>query len=195
MKLLKDFFAWFPRNKAQLGYVLGRKNKQGFPVRYDAWGREVNVPALQDYDWGGVIDPITRKQVVKWLADLRSGKFKQVTGSLKRIDPIDDTNTFACHCCLGVFADTNKMLNATVTSDDYDEYTEFTFDASLDPDYGSTSVLGSNGKYIDDGEDFFEGHMYVMPRLLQRRYYEMNDNDRMTFAQIADEIEKDFGIV
>lgn len=161
MKLLK-----------KLGYFVGKKNAQGFPVRHDEYGKEVNVPAIANYDWSDVVNPITRKQVIKWVADLRSGKFKQTKNNLRLIK-----NGETCHCCLGVLAEINDQLVV-----DYDDVLFLNY-------RGSVATLS-----VSDPDDDFDRDHYL-PLALQRAYYELNDAQGWTFAEIAAQIEKDFGLV
>ena len=172
MKLLKH-----------LGYFFGRKDAQGFPVRFDEWGKEVLVAAKAEYEWEDVKDPITRKQVIAWLKALRSGKFNQTSSVLK----FEDKDGQMCHCCLGVLAD----IDGKIVKEENEDY---------DPDYndgepthyynfitGNDSVLQTTSWSSDDYDHY-------LPEELQKKYYRMNDNQGKSFSEIADEIAKDFGI-
>lgn len=166
----------------KIGYLVGRKNSQGFPVRYDEWGKET-LPAFRNYDWTDVIDPVTRDQVIQWVKDLESGKFTQTRDYLKvKVDGE------ACHCCLGVFADTNGKLGKDGNPEE-DGYELYVFTGS-----GSICTLGADQEWNDDLNDYEYGPGHVFPQELQKKYYTMNDSQGKSFTEIAQEIRKDFGI-
>ena len=47
-----------------------------------------------------------KREAMKWVKGLRSGKYKQAMGTLAKFEELDDEE-FKCvgHCCLGVLAD------------------------------------------------------------------------------------------
>lgn len=167
--------------RKKLGYFFGKKNAQGFPVRYDAWGRERNVPALRNHDWSEVVNPITRKQVVKWIAELRSGKYIQTTSVLKA----QDGDKICSYCCLGVLAESRAKLNANYC-EEYD-FTDYSFSRNVD------DILAEQAGTDEHG--FMKYTYHMLPASMQTTYYNLNDMEKQTFSYIADQIEKDFGIV
>jgi len=183
-----------------MGYFFGKKNAQGFPVRYDEWGKEVNVPALTNYDWTGVITPITRNQVKTWVAALRSGSYQQTTGSLCHV-----TSTGQSYCCLGVVADLFDVFNevvlsdengVTIVEDNHESIVEKHDITSLTFGPGKSGSLLTEYKYVSD-----ESTSYYMPLVLQSELAEMNDGDSgdypegATFVQIAYHLEEIVGLV
>lgn len=170
MKLLK-----------KLGYLIGRKNALGFPVRHNEYGvAYVDTPVhgtAITYKWDNVVNPISRKDVVAWIKALRSGKYKQTTGRL-HATPRDEDCDNGGYCCLGVFANTKDAL----TEKDGSSY--FTVNEIM---------LSTHTLTVDKGVPHF------LPRALQDEYANLNDGASggitHTFAQIADRIEKDFNIV
>ena len=173
-KLLKD-----------IGYFVGKKDELGYPLRYDDHGKRVEVPARANYDWSSVKEPATRQQIIDWVKALRSGNYSQTDGALKTLRYNDYAEpTGICHCCLGVFAEIN---NDIVTHDEESEYTSYEFKA------GADAILGShlyNSKTYEYDYTYFN-----LPGELQKKYYLLNDDHGKSFNEIADEIEKDFGLV
>lgn len=173
-KLLKD-----------IGYFVGKKDELGFPLRYDDHGKRVEVPARANYDWSSVKEPATRQQIIDWVKALRSGNYNQIDGSLKTIRYNDDDEpTGMCHCCLGVFADIN---NDIVTNAEDTDYTYYEFKA------GADSILGS--EFYNEKTYQYDHTYFNLPGELQKKYYMLNDEQGKSFNEIADVIEKDFGLV
>lgn len=129
-----------------------------------------DAPVNKRYSWGSVQTPITREEVIEWVAALRSGKYNRATGYLS------NGNGF---CCLGVLAEEkDQLVQSEATYPTLATYPTFTVD-------GDTCYLRSGP------------HKYAsyIPVALQTRYATMNDTIGSTFEEIANQIEKDFGIV
>lgn len=104
--------------------------------------------------------------LTKWLEALRSGKFKQTQMTLMQRSPSKHASSF---CCLGVLCRVAGLNISTVARQQAEE-------ASLDEPGGflSTKALERVG--------LTEEQMYKLSSL--------NDQDRLTFVQIADAIER-----
>lgn len=73
-----------------------------------------------------------------WIAALRSGEYKQTTGSLRRLTPRPDINAPSGMCCLGVLCDLARKAGlGDWTSHIDDGY----FGLPSAEDYGSNVVL------------------------------------------------------
>lgn len=163
----------------ELGVFLGKKDAQGFPIRYNEYGDEIKVPALTNYDWKEVKEPITRKEAKAWVKNLRSGKFEQGRNALKDLVSVEHeggpvTGT-ACFCCLGVLADARGDI--TIENSDY-------------------RFKGTETGYLRqcETEEFCVYTFYGMPMDLQREYADFNDELDYTFSMIANKVEEDFGL-
>lgn len=122
-----------------------------------------------------------RKEIKElWVNALRSGEYKQHTGSLK--DP--DTNSF---CCLGVLCDLHRKRRKTAT---------WKFNSS----YGSTDYMNNSGalpakvikwagldKDVESGKILAPASVYIVKN--NESLIRKNDYGG-TFAQIADIIEE-----
>ncbi len=103
---------------------------------------------------------LTQEVKDKWLADLRSGEFKQATGQLRSWGRTSDG--FAdTYCCLGVLV---QQL--------CDEWTIYPM---------------ANGKEIGS---LICLNYDIMSQPLQSQLVRMNDTNRRSFSQIADWIEE-----
>lgn len=110
----------------------------------------------------------------RWVAALRSGKYGQAEGSLRKDDG---------YCCLGVLTDLyikKKGLEWDVVQEEsYKSYTFLGCDSYPPPDVLDWAGMWSErsvtryGKYLDD----------------------LNDEDELTFSEIANVIEKEAGLV
>lgn len=107
----------------------------------------------------------------KFLSALRSGKFKQTTEQLCEVDTDDNTEHF---CCLGLLC---AIHNAEVS-----------------PNKSNWAV--------NNGNAFYMGELDMPPSVVEkwsglsgqemRVLAGLNDNDRYTFSQIADYVEKHY---
>lgn len=125
------------------------------------------------YNWSEVVDPITEEQLVKWIADLRSGEYRQGQNFLYQ-----EKEGICSHCCLGVLAESVGNLEKNTEYDDYMKIGTFN---------GSTSSL------IGEGLDRYYKRPFL-PALLQNELYQMNDTQNKSFAEIADYLELTFGL-
>lgn len=157
------------------------------------------------------VDGIHEERFDQFLADLRSGEFKQGTGTLhkKRIDGSGEfgsqEETF---CCLGVACYRAAEAGATQRFEDDERYNLAYGDAwnsaelpqevadwlgipEANRSYksGSTNVLFHRLGYMDYDEDF-EGDMLEDPCYLTA--VGMNDTLGKSFAEIADVFEAEF---
>ena len=151
-----------------------KKNEQGFPYRYNEWGKIYFIaPALNDYEWGNVKAPITKQQVIDWVDELRSGNYEQGEGKLR-----DSSDTRACFCCLGVLAESRNELN---------------FDECFNP-HGMPGNRIPQGGYLRvlTRQDYSQEY-YYLPQELQRKLANMNDS-KLMFREIADFLEKEFAL-
>lgn len=150
----------------KLGYFIGRKNALGFPVRYDEQGKEyVDAPAFTFSGWEEVVDPISRKDVIKWIAALRSGKYGQGTGCLYS----EADNNF---CCLGVLAKIESNISE-----------------------GGYFMIDGKQECFTALRSWEESYYCRIPESLQAKYMKLNDDGPHTFEDIAHIIETDFNIV
>lgn|ERR1035437_946435 len=98
----------------------------------------------------------------QWLADLRSGKYKQAYEVLAKND---------CYCCLGVLAD------------QYLESHNLGWDSFLDH-------RDEEGETLPSCVVEWAGLTYENPKILGRYLSEYNDDTQLNFSEIADLIEK-----
>lgn len=108
----------------------------------------------------------------KWVAALRSGKYEQGRGRL--YSKIDDT-----YCCLGVLCKVAEIPHGTGP---YERAFMFDVQGNLESfSYTPCREWWNHnfGYSTDIGYD---------------KYFTLNDNVGMSFAEIADVIEKDFGL-
>jgi hypothetical protein len=101
----------------------------------------------------------------KWIEALRSGQYKQGNAYLAQTD--EDTTDAYRHCCLGVLAECAGEPRARLLGNEI-----------LD-DIKRTDLL-DRWDFRDDAEN----------ESLQRRLAKMNDDGGLSFAEIADWIEK-----
>lgn len=136
----------------------------------------------------------------KWVAELRSGKYKQGTGYLRRNDEF---------CCLGVLCElavADEVIAPAVAptvSKDYYRYLAPLSNTYID-EHGTAAPDGFGFMYANLPEavrdwagldlrdqgielDWPEDHEFYG---LNKGFTDLNDEDRWTFAQIADAIEK-----
>ena len=132
------------------------------------WDGSMSTPGYYAYK-GGRMTEEQRKNLdawrVAWVAELRSGKWKQGRGRL-----FDGKN----HCCLGVLAEMAVQAG------------HFTKEPSLYQAGCSFGVKG--GRMQSDTTPGFDGGL-VKPINSQSGVYELNDYKGYTFDQIADVIE------
>jgi hypothetical protein len=138
-----------------------------------------------------------RKDVMKkWVQALRSGKFKQGTGTLKQFNSKGD----AQHCCLGVLCELyndsmRKSKKKTLPEKVYDNDMDFShgycrFGGKRDdlPKEvmkwsGIQDSIGMFPRKVTDNNDFFEDGEYSLA--------DLNDTGRK-FKTIANIIEKNY---
>lgn len=126
---------------------------------------EQKAPFREQYDWTGVINPMTDDEAREWAAALRLGKYPQSDiGYLIHSNP---TSKQTEYCCLGV----EKVRHGVKCSS-----------ASFLEDY--TMVNHTKQDKV----------LYRLPKSLQEKFANFNDKDQLTFAQIADEIDKGFNL-
>lgn len=106
----------------------------------------------------------------KWVNALRSGKYTQGIGALHTQD-----NTY---CCLGVVC---NLYNIPKVLNSFGIY-EYTF-----PN-GKKQIGVPDGQWFEEIFGFGYDHYFEKAEIL----VDMNDERGMTFAQIADVIEKEF---
>lgn len=114
-----------------------------------------------------------KKEIKKlWLEALRSGKYKQATGQLKRVDLYSQQES---HCCLGVLCELHRKAMKK----------------------GSKSVWSDDGaKYLNDGGVLPErvrkwaGLAERDPRIESAKLTRWNDSYRKSFTSIADLIQE-----
>lgn len=58
---------------------------------------------------------MNKKQMTKWVTALRSGKFNQARGMLRKFD---DGRNITGHCCLGVLCEINKVDDDFIDSNE-----------------------------------------------------------------------------
>jgi len=120
-----------------------------------------------------------KELLTKWLAALRSGNYKQTKYALREIDKCDDTS----HCCLGVLCE-------IVDPSRFDESGWYKFpDGSIHESVLSSTFARDLG--LDVKVDKIDGTQATIAEVLM----EMNDDQNMTFADIADFIEKELGVI
>jgi len=122
----------------------------------------------ENYTWTHVVNPITEEEVRTWVANLRSGNFKQGNGYL---------NANESYCCLGVLGKDN-LVPADIG---HPMYAVEGYMASSQCTLSGNTLTGSHVEF-------------KMPHRLQARYYGLNDSEEKSFAEIADAIEQDFGL-
>lgn len=116
------------------------------------------------------IDP---EMKTAWLQALRSGRYRQATGSLKcEVD--DDGTKFVGHCCLGVLGEEIGMMTQKCNASG--EY-GFRPIAKKKAVSAATLLLDTNYKHI------------ILNEATQSKLAEMNDSGK-SFSVIADWIEK-----
>ena len=118
---------------------------------------------------------ITQKQKDDWLAALRSGEYKQCTGSLKKDDG---------YCCLGVLGEVTEGFEFEKTKQKTKAGTRsnyfLTFPESECEIKGSWTGLLNSPLYLGD-----TNQSYLMG---------MNDSEDKNFNQIADWVEKNITV-
>lgn len=123
-----------------------------------------------------------------WVADLRSGKFKQGKGGL-RIRPTSDT---VRHCCLGVACETAiaNGVPLTIRNRAYDD--AFVDDESGDEWSGSLPPVVSKWLGIEsDNIVWGSSDANASPN----NAIGANDSYNWSFEKIADKLEEHFGLV
>jgi hypothetical protein len=104
----------------------------------------------------------------RWVTALRSGEYKQTTGSL---------NNGRGYCCLGVLCELLK--------DESDLFNKYTDDGVLD---NKSSFYGNEETSLNNYQlDFVDLQAEQMDKLIS-----LNDNYGRTFKELAYYIEKDF---
>jgi len=99
----------------------------------------------------------------KWVEALRSGEYKQGQGALR--DARDNT-----WCCLGVLCEVSGLGEWGARVNDFVEFRYGGMASALLPTDGFTEAIKASS----------ELHVYA----------HMNDHEGMTFAEIADEVER-----
>lgn len=99
-----------------------------------------------------------------WVNALRSGKYKQGTGQLRRDDPKDGS----VHCCLGVLCELARQKGVIETFDGVD--------GDLPPEVAEWARLEDSDPTIGPESNDFATYL--------------NDNVRLSFQRIAARIEK-----
>lgn len=109
----------------------------------------------------------------KWVAALRSGKFKQTTGVLCQVD---NRGRAKGHCCLGVLCQVAKTegFKIKIERDKFSDVRNYSYDGEV-----SQSELPAE----------LARELKLRPASL-KKLMTMNDNDGKDFNQIADHIEK-----
>jgi hypothetical protein len=124
----------------------------------------------------------------EWVEALRSGKYPQTSNVLMRTN--QGVNSF---CCLGVLA----VLNDAPYKVEFNQVAVFT-----DPNGGSTTILSPqyfltlcdstddlNGSDIEVGDGRFLGVKVIAEAILDK-LTRLNDEDKKTFPEIADWVDK-----
>lgn len=112
-----------------------------------------------------------KKIADQWVKALRSGKFKQTTGKLERIDG---------NCCLGVLCNIAMVEGIC----DYDNQFNGMIQFDNNPDLLPNSVQEWAGMKEDDGTIVYKGK--------SRSLAYLNDSLNLSFKEIANVIEKNW---
>lgn len=114
----------------------------------------------------------------EWVADLRSGKYAQTTNVLRHED---------AYCCLGVACETYRRV--TGHGQWKDEDGELYFSANED-------LSGAEDQTLPEGVQRWLGVEDNDPRPVMdgdpTHATELNDNQRLTFAEIAGAVERTY---
>lgn len=118
---------------------------------------------------------ITDEQFADWMKALRSGRYKQVRGTLLGLD--SDGNVLG-YCCLGVLAQRRRVKGYNDMGRTCDEYEYEYIDEGPDSVYNKISELlgGKEGLYLlgvgmnDDGSSFEE-----IADALEAKYKELKE--------------------
>jgi hypothetical protein len=113
---------------------------------------------------------ITKAQCVEWIAALRSGKYAQGTGGLRRLNR-DGGDVY---CCLGVLGDVvAKAAGCSWVNEAWEPGTNYGFLSSDDQIYHTGKLPSA-----------------FLPEDVQWRLIAMNDTERVDFDVIADYVER-----
>ena len=110
------------------------------------------------------MDTRQRETVVEWYETLRSGKYGQGTGSMRRVDE----NGKMCYCPLGVLAEIGAKKYPR-------EFEHFPWGDSYMPSFSYYGLLGEFARVLHQGQ-----------------LAEMNDWEGKTFENIANYIEEKY---
>lgn len=129
---------------------------------------------------------MNKRQMVKWVKALRSGKFKQGRSYLRA--ETRDEDGYICdvkHCCLGVLGEVNGV--------DFDKTCE---SEVLNKSHKKLGLKDEEGKVVVRRKDMFGDYDYKeMPIKIARREFNSlaEANDRgISFRRIATWIEKNY---
>ena len=114
-----------------------------------------------------------KEAIMKWIAALESGEYKQGTGVLHRV--IDDKHSY---CCLGVACEIVKdelELPVVLASEDTDRY-----------QYGKDGTTGYFPCEVL--------HHYDIAYNMQEELISMNDTGNKSFIEIAEFLRKTYGL-
>lgn len=118
----------------------------------------------------------------RWLAALRSGRYQQARGKLTRLErDALSGEVLVTHCCLGVLCAEAIAAGIDVTTYDRDGRREYGYE-------GNDNWLPLEVRRwadLDTGNPTVTFHYMITPLA------DLNDDRRLTFAQLADLIEAD----
>lgn len=121
--------------------------------------------------------------MTKWVAALRSGKYKRGSGKLRKI-----VGGVERHCCLGVLCDISPKSNKKWSYDEGDKVYGFESGGKGDFDFESLP----SDIVIWAGMDSDLGYFLTIADGKSRNLADINDSGKYTFNHIADIIEKNW---
>jgi hypothetical protein len=140
------------------------------------------------FSWGSVSPKITKIQLEDWINELRSGTYDQSKTYLRIGNQ---------YCCLGVLAELHNLLEKSSSPPCRDVYfIEGAESSFLIKDRDVYFIEGAESSFLIKDRDADDDTVacVLIPLSLQQKYAGMNDKDD-SFDDIADELEKDFGLV
>jgi hypothetical protein len=129
-----------------------------------------------------------KARAMKWVRALRSGKYKQGTGSLKR----QDSNGDDCFCCLGVLAEINKVGDEFLCREDLLN-TSAVQNACNINSFDGTPMSDEAGDY--DTEDEKNVKIRVKNKTMKFTNLAAANDEGATFHAIASWIEKNYKLL
>lgn len=141
-------------------------------------------------DFSNYIKPMNPEVKAQWVADLRSGKFLQGKGVLHRENTATDAASVHTFCCIGVLCESAVAAGVAERTQSSNDANCFKYSDPNDTEFGGNSHYAPGVVRVWAGLDSSNPSVEYAERF--RTLADLNDDEGMSFDQIADLIEAQY---